>query len=42
MIEFLLILDQNLFKNQVRSMVGCLHYLACNKWSVKNLKGFLL
>ena len=30
--------SKSFLKNQVRSMVGCLHYLACNKWSVKKFK----
>ena len=30
--------SKSFLKNQVRSMVGCLHYLACRKWSVKKFK----
>jgi tRNA pseudouridine38-40 synthase len=30
--------SKSFLQNQVRSMVGCLHYLATNKWSLNNFK----
>lgn len=30
--------SQSFLQNQVRSMVGCLKYLACKKWSLKKFK----
>ena len=33
--------SKSFLQNQVRSMVGCLKYLACKEWNLKNLKKFL-
>ena len=30
--------SESFLQNQVRSMIGCLKYLATNKWSIKNFK----
>ena len=30
--------SQSFLQNQVRSMVGCLKYLATNKWSIDDFK----
>ena len=30
--------SQSFLQNQVRSMVGCLKYLSCKKWSLKKFK----
>ena len=33
--------SKSFLQNQVRSMVGCLKYLAVNKWDLKNLNLYL-